>query len=138
MPMIVIEGQPTLLEKAIVSLILLTGLSIIVIVLACIGWGSGAVLATAAQGWDWLVGHPAKRWEDMRWLSRIGVYLSPFEVFLVVRFFFAKIATAQRTIHTTANFRDQSPYGDANLANRNNIQRAMMGHNTPDAPLFEE
>lgn len=36
------------------------------------------------------------------------------------------------------NFRDESPYGDAALADRAAIQRAMIGHRTPYAPKFRE
>jgi hypothetical protein len=37
-----------------------------------------------------------------------------------------------------AQFKDGSPYGDADLADRETIRTAMNGHNDPSAPIFEE
>lgn len=122
-----------------------------------IGWGFGTVAASVADAlasaFRWVFLEPTARYRDLGEFIRDDFIVVPICVMSIGSGWLAwreaikiiKNPAPQKrppadsgARHAIRNFREQSAYGDAQLATRGKIQAALRGHALPDAPKFEE
>lgn len=97
--------------------------------------------------WRWCLHLWSLNEQDWNWTGEVFSVVCGLLLLVIVFAELMRRSEEQAAANTTgnefgrgaiANFREASPHGDAQLAHRAHIQRALMGHSDPSAPKFED